>query len=57
MALSTMSHGLQPLGSFPMAVAMEAWGPADAVSLFTVMGGIATLAMASIATKLRRTDV
>ncbi len=54
-SLSTMGQGLQPIGSFPMAIAVEAWGPANGVSAFMVLAMLATIAMAVLSPSLRAT--
>jgi len=55
-SLQQMGQGLQPLGTFPMAIAVEAWGPADAVSAFVVVAAVVTLGVAALSRELRRTD-
>ncbi len=56
-ALTEIQSGLQSLGAFPMAVAVEVIGPADAVSAFCIAGAALTVLVAVLSPKLRATTV
>lgn len=54
LSLYTMSHGIQPLGALPMGIAIEAWGPPNAISLFMMIACIVIVGVGVFAPALRR---
>ena len=54
MSLYTMSTGFQFIGALPMGLAISTWGAPAGVTLFMVVGGITTLAVAILSPALRR---
>ena len=55
MSLNGMTHGLQPLGAIPMGIAIDAWGPPNAVAAFVLVAAVTVAATAALAGSLRRT--
>lgn len=55
MSLNGMTQGLQPLGAIPMGIAIDAWGPANAVAAFVVAAAVTVAVTAALAGSLRRT--